>query len=144
MEQEELTSEKERCMQFLEKVNQKWGQEKMAERFMVHESNVTRRGVDHTEERRRRNTADIPPPSIRGNGAGASSSGEEENKDSLSGMAATVLLDDGREVEIPVEYLSAELVPRTMGERQLLHRLNHQMNQKLKLKGQNVKTVMLI
>ena len=31
----------------------------------------------------------------------------------------TVPLDGGREVEIPVEYLSAELVPRTMDERLL-------------------------
>ena len=37
----------------------------------------------------------------------------------MSGMTATVLLDDGREVEISVAYLSAELVPRTMDERQL-------------------------
>ena len=34
-------------------------------------------------------------------------------------MTATVSLDDGREVEIPVEYLSSELVPGTMDERQL-------------------------
>ena len=38
-------------------------------------------------------------------------------------MTATVLLDDGREVEIPVEYLSAKLAPR-------IHHWNHQVNQK--------------
>ena len=37
----------------------------------------------------------------------------------MSGATATVLLDDGREIEIPVEYLSVELVPRTMDERLL-------------------------
>ena len=91
----------------------------MAERLMVHEASVRRRDVNHAEERRRRNRADTPTPS-RGNGAGASSPrGEKDNEDSLSGMTATVLLDSGEEVEIPVEYLSAEIVPRTMDERQL-------------------------
>ena len=37
----------------------------------------------------------------------ASSPREEGNEENLSGMTATVLLDDGREVEIPVEYLNA-------------------------------------
>ena len=34
VEQEELTSEEERCMKFLEKGNQNWGQEQIAERLM--------------------------------------------------------------------------------------------------------------
>ena len=96
----------------LEKGNQKCGQEKMAERLMIHKANVRRRRVDRAEERRRR-----------GNGTGASSSREEEeeeeNEESLSGRTATVLLDEPREVKIPVEYLSAELVPRTVDERLL-------------------------
>ena len=48
VEQEELTSEEERRMKFLEKGNQKWGQEKIAERLMIRESIVRRREVDHT------------------------------------------------------------------------------------------------
>ena len=78
VEQEELTSEEERCVKFLEKSHRGWGQEKMAERLMIHGANVRRRGVDHTEERRRWNRADITPSSTRGNGTEASSSRGEE------------------------------------------------------------------
>ena len=38
VEQEGLTVEEERCMKFLEKGNQKWGHEKMAESLMIHEA----------------------------------------------------------------------------------------------------------
>ena len=40
-------------MKCLEKGNQKWGQEKMADRLMVPEANARRRDVDHTEKGRR-------------------------------------------------------------------------------------------
>ena len=43
----------------------------------------------------------------------------EENEENLIGMTAAFLLDSGEEVEIPVECLSAEIVARTMDERQL-------------------------
>ena len=43
----------------------------------------------------------------------------EENEENLIGMTAAFLLDSGEEVEIPVEYLSAEIVSRTVDERQL-------------------------
>ena len=93
----------------------------MAERLMAHEASVRRRKVSYTEERRRRNQPDTPTPTpSRGNGAGASSSKTgEENEENLSGVTATVLLDSGEESEIAVECLSAEIVARTMDERQL-------------------------
>ena len=57
VEQEELISEEEKRMKF-RKGNQNWGREDGRKT----EANVGRRGVDHTEERRRRNSADTPPP----------------------------------------------------------------------------------
>ena len=55
---------------------------------------------------------------------------KDEMKRNLSGATATVLLDDGREVEIPVEYLNWCQEQWMRGCQQLPHQLNRQMNQK--------------
>ena len=80
---------------------------------MIHETNVRRQGIDYTEDRKRRNRINTPPPSTRGNDTRSSNSKEEN----LNSITTTLLLDDRREIKIPMEFLNTESMPRLMDER---------------------------
>ena len=107
VEEEESMSEGERCMKFLEKGNQKWGREDGRDKTKW-------RQESECEETRRRSHR----RGEEGAGIKLERRKRERRKSERRDNYSSTVLDDGREVEIPVEHLNAEIVPRTVDERQ--------------------------